>query len=372
MSVVLWRYEHATDRPCGRPGRQDPLPAPSPADRRNDALALAGVLLGFLVVPMAMSGTSIALPLIAVDVGGSAGALQWVVTGYFLAASCLMLIAGSLGDLFGRRLVFRIGAAVYSLSTLGAALAGDILVLDVFRTLSGVSAAGVMAGGGAILASTFDGPARTRAFAMVGTSVGVGLAFGPTFSGWLVGGLGWRAMFGAFAGAGLLVLAGTLFMRESTADRKPKIDVPGTLAFVAGIIALMYGANQVVDRGWTDPWVLGLIGAGLLMLAVFVLVERRSSHPVLDLALVRDRPFLGWLIAALTTAIGTVGVLVYFPTYLQGAGGLSAGAAGTLMLALTLPVLAVPPLAAKLVNRGPPGAGWSWRRSRAWPRATRG
>jgi EmrB/QacA subfamily drug resistance transporter len=332
-----------------------PSGAESPPDsggRVRAALTLGSVLLGYLIVPMAMSGTSVALPRIAADLGGSGGALQWVVTGYFLAASCLMLIAGSLGDLFGRRRIFAVGAVLYVVSTAASAFAPHVLVLDAARTLSGVGAAGVMAGGGAILGSTFEGPARTRAFAMVGTTVGVGLAFGPTFAGWLVSAVGWRAMFGAFAGAGLLLVAGTLVLKESAAEHRPKFDLPGTIAFVLGIVGLMYGTNQVASAGWTSPRVLGFLGAGLLMLAVFVALERRTEHPVLDLALLRGGPFTGWLLAALTTAVGTVGVLVYLPTYLQGAGDFSAGDAGTLMLAMTLPVLAVPPLTGKLVNQG--------------------
>ncbi|MFD3515317.1 MFS transporter [Streptomyces sp. NPDC058657] len=320
--------------------------------RVKAGLTLGSVLLGYLIVPMAMSGTSVALPRIAADLGGSGGALQWVVTGYFLAASCLMLVAGSLGDLFGRRRIFRIGAGLYMLSTFGAALAPHVLLLDVARTLSGVGAAGVMAGGGAILASTFQGAARTRAFAMVGTTVGIGLAFGPTFAGWLVSSVGWREMFAAFGIAGLLLLAGTLFMPESAAERHSRFDALGAVTFMLGIIGLMWGTNQVASAGWASPKVLGWIGAGLLMFVVFVAIERRAQSPVLDLKLLRGGPFTGWLLAALTTAVGTVGVLVYLPTYLQGAGGFSAGDAGTMMLAMTLPILVVPPLAGKLVNQG--------------------
>ncbi|MFG3703264.1 MFS transporter [Micromonospora sp. NPDC047670] len=336
-------------RPAGPPGVR---PSPAAAGRVRAALTLGSVLLGYLVVPMAMSGTSVALPHIAADLGGSGAALQWVVTGYFLAASCLMLVAGSLGDLVGRRRIFTIGAVVYAVSTAGAALAPHVLLLDAARTLSGVGAAGVMAGGGALLASTFEGSARTRAFAMVGTTVGVGLAFGPTLTGWLVSALGWRAMFGAFAGVGVLLVAGTRVMRESAADRRPRFDLPGTAAFVLGVVGLMYGANQVAGAGWTSPVVLAYIGAGLLLLVLFGFLERRTDHPVLDLALLNNGPFLGWLLAALTTAVGTVGVLVYLPTYLQGAAGFSAGDAGTMMLAMTLPVLAVPPLVGRLVNQG--------------------
>jgi EmrB/QacA subfamily drug resistance transporter len=312
------------------------------------------VLLGFLVVPMAMSGASAALPRIAADLGGSAGALQWVVTGYFLAATCFMLVAGSLGDLFGRRRIFRAAAVVYATGTFVAALANDILLLDAARTLSGVGSAGIMAGGGAIVASTYQGPARAKAFASVGTAMGVGVAFGPTLGGWLVSAFGWRAMFGTFAAAGVVVFLGTLLIHESRADRRPKVDLPGAFAFILGVVGLMYGVNQVAQSGWSSPKVLGCIAAGLAMLAVFVHLEQSTERPVLDLALVRNRPFFGWLLAASIIAFGTVGVLVYLPTYLQGAGGFSAREAGTIMLGMTLPILVTPQLTGRLVNRGVP------------------
>ncbi|MEQ3552793.1 MFS transporter [Pseudonocardia nematodicida] len=326
----------------------------TPGGPVRTALTLGGVLIGFLVVPMAMSGTSVALPEISAELGGSGAALQWVVTGYFLAATCLMLVAGSLGDRVGRRLVFAAGVVVWTLSTLGAALSGDVLLLDTARTLSGVGAAAVLACGGAILASTFTGPARTRAFGAVGAVVGTGLAFGPTVAGWLVGTFGWRAMFAVFAAAGLVVLAGTPAMRESTASVRPRFDLTGTLLFVTGMVGLMFGVNRVSQAGWGDPVVLASAGVGALLLVAFAVVQRRVADPVLDLGLVGDRRFVGWLLAAVTLAFGTVGVLVYLPTWLQGAGGLSAQEAGALMLVMTVPVLLVPPLAGQVVARGVP------------------
>ncbi|NYI07376.1 MFS transporter [Allostreptomyces psammosilenae] len=322
--------------------------------RHRPGLTLAAVLLGYLTLPMSMSGTTVALPGIGADLGASGAPLQWVVTGYFLTASCFMLVAGSLGDLFGRRRIFRIGATVYTAGTLAGAAARDVLLLDVARTLTGAGAAGVMAGGGAILATTFTGAARTRAFATVGTVAGVGLALGPTLSGALVGLLGWRPTFLLFAAAGALVLAGTAVIAESRADaeRRPRVDVAGVVTFVAGLALAMFGITQVAGAGWGSPRVLAPLAAGVLLLAAFPLVERRAEHPVLDLALLRDRPFLGWCLAILTMAVGSAGVLIFLPTYLQGAGGLTAGEAGLVMLMMTSPVLFVPPLGGRLINRG--------------------
>ncbi len=312
------------------------------------------VLLGFLTLPMSMSGTTVAIPRIGEDLHATGAALQWVLTGYFLTASSFMLVSGSLADLFGRRRIFATGAVLYAAGALGSATATDIAMLDVARTLSGAGAAGVMAGGGALLAATFQGAARTRAFAAMGTMSGIGLAIGPTLSGWMVGGLGWRVTFALFAVSGLLILLGSFFVAESRADRRPKVDRPGAASFIGGLALLMFGITQGAQAGWGSPRVLGPVAAGALLLVVFVTVERRSDHPVLDLTLIRDRRFLGWCLAALAVPVGSSGVLVFLPTYLQGVNGLSARDAGLTMLMLTAPVLFLPAMGGRLVNRGVP------------------
>lgn len=326
-----------------------------PGARGRPAVTLAAVLLGFLTLPMLMSGTTVALPRIGADLGASGAALQWVVVGYFLAASSLMLVAGSLGDLFGRRRVFAAGAALYTAGALASALATGIWTLDAARTLSGVGAAGVMAGGAAILGGTFTGPARNRAFAAMGTTSGVGMALGPALSGWLVGTLGWRATFAGFAAVGLLIWAGALLMPASRPARRPRIDVAGAVTFIGALGMVMFGFNQAAQSGWRSASVLVPVVTGAVLLAVFVLAERRSPHPVLDLSLLGDRRFVAWCLACLFVAAGPAGVMAFLPTYLQGVNGASAQAAGFTMLMLTVPVLVMPQAGARLVNRGLPG-----------------
>ncbi|MER5321692.1 MFS transporter [Streptosporangium roseum] len=316
------------------------------------AVTLAAVLLGFLTLPMLMSGTTVALPRIGADLHVSGPALQWVLVGYFLAASSLMLVAGSLGDLFGRRRIFAIGAVLYTAGAGISALAGDIILLNAARTLSGIGAAGVMAGGGAILGATFTGTARTRAFAAMGTTAGLGLAAGPTLSGALVDSLGWRTTFAVFAAAGILLWAGTWFMTESRAADRRGIDLPGILTLIGALALIMFGINQAAAAGWGDLRVLGPIAAGALLLVAFTLIEHRSRHPVLDLSVLRDRRFMAWSLASLFVAAGPAGVEIYLPIYLQGATGASARSAGLTMLMLTAPVLLLPQVAGKLINRG--------------------
>ncbi|MEV0381194.1 MFS transporter [Nonomuraea sp. NPDC050643] len=330
-------------------------PVPPPAGRRGrPAVTMAAVLLGFLVLPMLMSGTTVALPRIGADLRASGAARQWVVIGYFLAAASVMLVAGSLGDLYGRRRVFAAGALLYTAAAAASAAATDILLLDAARTLAGIGAAGVMAAGGAILGATFTGQARSRAYAAMGTTAGVGMAIGPTLSGTLVGALGWRVTFAVFAALGLLIWAGAAFMAESRAADRPRVDLPGAATLIGALALAMFGVNQATEAGWAGAQVLVPLAAGPALLVTFVLIERRSPHPVLDLGLLRDRGFVAWCLASLLIAAGPAGITAFLPTYLQGVNGSTAQGAGLTMLMLTTPVLLMPPVGARLVNRGLP------------------
>ncbi|MEU5287567.1 MFS transporter [Streptomyces sp. CA-278952] len=337
------------DDPRSR-GAGDPGPAGRPSPSAPATLPV--ILAGFLALPMSMSGAGVAVPRIGADLGAGGAAAQWVVTGYFLTASALMLVAGSLADVLGRRRVYRLGALVYAGGSLAAALAPTIEVLLAARVLTGLGAAGVMASGGALLAAAFTGPARSRAFAAMGATAGLGLALGPSAAGWMVDALGWRLGFGIFTGAGLVLLTGTLAMRESRATTRPRVDIAGASVLAVGLAGLMLAVSQGPSRGWADPLVLAAAGAGVVGLVALVPVERRAVNPVLDLALLRRRRFMGWLLAAAAMAFGYGGVLAFLPSYLQSPVGHTASSTGLIMLLPTVPMMLLPTLAARLVNRG--------------------
>ncbi|MDJ1131613.1 MFS transporter [Streptomyces iconiensis] len=325
--------------------------------RPDPRVTLLAVLLGVLVVAMSIAGTAVAVPRIGADLHASGTPLQWVVAGYNLAFAAFTLVCGSLADTVGRRRTFAAGATLFAAGALVSAAAHDIWLLDAARILAGIGGAAVMASGGALLANTFEGPARTRAFAAMGTMAGVGIAIGPSLSGWLVDALGWRASFVVYAVVGAVILLGTMKIAESRAAERTRLDKAGAVTFVAGLALVMFGIMQGPESGWSSPLVLGTLAAGLVVLVFFTALQRHREHPVLDLTLVRDPRFLGWNLATLTTSVGFLGVLVFLPTYLQGVNGASAQAAGATMLMLTAPVLALPPLGGALVNRGVPARG---------------
>ncbi len=329
---------------------------PTRTRRRADRWTLAVVLLGFLTLPMSMSGAGVAVPRIAADLGAEGPAAQWVVTAYFLTASSFMLVAGSLGDAVGRRRIYRIGALAYTIGSLAAALAPTIALLLTARVVTGLGAAGVMAGGGALLGATFTGPARTRAFAAMGTTGGLGLALGPTLSGLLIDSVGWRVGFGVFAIAGAILLVGTRLLRETRAQTRPRIDLAGAATFILCLAALMLAVTQGADHGWGAPEVVALLAAAVVLFLGFVLIERRATNPVLDLSLLRRRRFIGWLLAATTMSAGFVGILSFLPSYLQDPAGYTAAQAGLVMILPTLPMMLMPLAGSRLINRGVPPA----------------
>ncbi|MGW7680120.1 MFS transporter [Kribbella sp. NPDC054772] len=315
------------------------------------APTLCVVLAGVVLVAMSISGTAVALPSIGNDLGTAGSPLNWVVAGYNLAFAAMTLVAGSAADRIGRRRVFVVAATVFAIGFLGAAAGRSIVVVDVARIVSGAGGAGIMAAGGALLASAYDGVARHRAFALMGTMAGVGIASGPTLSGLLVTAAGWRGSFGVFAAIGLLIAGAAIRGPES---RSPggSTDWLGSLLFVAALSALMYAVLEAPGVGWAAPRIVTAFVVALLALSAFVIVQRRTKSPVLSPALMANRGFLGWSFATLTTSIGFLGVLVFLPTYLQAAAGLSPAAAGLAMLLLTAPVLLVPMIAVSLVNKG--------------------
>ncbi|WP_433323233.1 MFS transporter [Spirillospora sp. CA-294931] len=325
----------------------------SPAGRRH--LTLAVVLLGVLVVPMSISGAAVALPAIGTDLDASGASLQWVVNAYNLTFASLTLVFGSLADTFGRRRVFALGAALFGAGSALGAVANTIWLLDLSRAVAGAGAAGVLAAGGAILAVTFQGPARTRAFAALGTAAGIGLALGPTASGVLVGALGWRSMFAACTAVLAVALLGTAVIPESRAPERAAIDRAGVATFIGGLALLTLAVVQGPESGWGSPAVLALFAGAAALLAAFVAVELRSAAPVLDLGLVRDRRFLALCLTPVATSFGFVTLLTFLPTYLVGVNEWSAARAGATMLLLTAPVLVAPPIAGWMFNRGVPG-----------------
>ncbi|TIW20336.1 MAG: MFS transporter [Mesorhizobium sp.] len=314
-------------------------------------LVLLSVCLAAMTMPLSFTGPAVALSRIAADLGGSPIELNWVTNAFMLTFGASLMAAGALADNHGRKRVFLAGLATYLLAALGATLATDIAWFDIFRALQGIGGAAAFAGGASALAQEFDGQLRLRAFSFLGTSFGIGLAFGPVASGLLIDAFGWRAIF--FLVAMLAVAAAALGLRTVAESRDPDaagLDWAGAGTFTAALAALTYGVLQAPQSGWIDPLVIALLGVAAACFVAFVIVERRVRRPMLDLTLFRFPRFVGVQFLAAAPAYAFVVLLVLLPIRFIGIEGMSEIKAGQLMICLSGPLLILPLLAGQVAR----------------------
>ncbi|WP_447777439.1 MFS transporter [Variovorax boronicumulans] len=318
----------------------------------NKAWLLAAVCLAALGMPLSFTGPAVVLPAIRDTLGGTPVQLNWVTNAFMLSFGATLMAAGALADAYGRKRVFLLGLAVVALSSALLTLAPGIVAFDLARAVQGLGSAAAFAAGTAALAQLFDGPARLRAFSLIGTSFGVGLSCGSILSGWLADTVGWHAVMLSPGAVSLVALClAAPRMRESRNPQAMGLDVPGTLSFTAALSLLTLGVLQAPDSGWGSPWVLAALAGALAMGAAFIAIERRVAHPMLDLSLFRFPRFVGVQLLAAAPAYGFVVLLVLLPIRFIGLEGRSALEAGGFMFALSGPILIVPTLAAWLAHR---------------------
>ncbi|MEH6418263.1 MFS transporter [Pseudomonas sp. CGJS7] len=333
------------------PLSDSPTAAAAPG-RYDRFLILGAVCLAGLVLPLSFTAPPVAIPAISAELGGSPVALNWMTNAFMLAFGSCLMAAGTLADTYGRKRVFSIGIVAYAVVSLLLALAPNLAVLNGLRIAQGVAAALALAGGNAALSQEFHGPARIRAFSLLGTAFGLGLAFGPSLAGWLVQTQGWRSVFlSSLAIALLATVFGVPRMRESRDPDAAGLDWRGSLSSTAMLALLTVGVLQAPERGWGDGWVIAALVGAALMLAVFVRVENRAARPMLDLSLLKYPRFVGAQLLPIGTGFCYLALIIVLPVRLIGIHGLSALDAGLMMIALSAPMLVVPLLAALLNHR---------------------
>jgi len=320
-------------------------------------LILLSVCLVAVAMPISFTGPAVALLAIGRALGDDPVALNWVTNAFMLAFGSTLLATGVLADLFGRKRIFLAGAGLFIASSLALSAAPNIVAFDLLRAFQGVAAAAAFSGGTAALAQEFDGAARTRAFSLLGTTFGIGLSFGPILSGFLVERYGWHSVLLAIAAiTAIAFCCGAVCLKES---RNPAAQAPdwwGGLTFTASLAALTFGVLEAPEQGWLSSFVLiALLAAGTIG-ALFVAIEMRVAHPLLDLSLFRYPRFVGVQFLAAAPAYGFVVLLILLPIRFTGIEGYDTVETGRLMMALSGPLLFVPFAAALLTRWFSPGA----------------
>jgi EmrB/QacA subfamily drug resistance transporter len=298
---------------------------------------------------------NVALPSIRDDLGASFTDLQWVIDAYALTLAALVLTAGSLADRLGRRRIFAIGLAIFSLASLLCALSPDPTFLNLSRALQGVGGAIMFAVSLALLVQEFPaGRERGMAMGLYGATIGVAVAIGPLVGGALTDGLGWQSIFYLNVPIGLAAIAITyLKLRESRDPNATKIDWPGVATFSGSLFLLVLALVRGNDEGWGSTLIVSLFAGAAVLMAAFFVLEGRVSEPMLPLGLFKRPSFTGVQLAAFAVSASMFALFLYITLYLQNYLGLSPFQAGLRYLPITVVSFFAAPVSGALLSRVP-------------------
>jgi EmrB/QacA subfamily drug resistance transporter len=328
--------------------------AASPTARDPKWWTLAAVCLGVFILLLDITIVNVALADIQDDLHASLSDLQWVIDAYALSLAALLLTAGSLADLFGRRRLFVIGTALFMVGSIACGAAQDIFFLQLSRAFQGIGGAAMFATALALIASAFHGRDRGVAFGAFGATTGVAVAIGPVLGGVLTSGISWRWIF--FVNIPICIVAiaiGTMRVRESHDPRAGTPDWFGFVTFSLALGSLVYGLIHAGQTEWANGRVVLCLVAAAVLLAVFVVSQLRGSDPMFDLTLLRKPTFTGGLIAAFGISASIFSLLTYLVIYVQNVLGYSAVGAGVRFLFLSGTAFVAAAVAGRLTEKVP-------------------
>jgi EmrB/QacA subfamily drug resistance transporter len=346
--------------PQGGPPPASPAQARPPEDagglteRGNKWWTLVAVCLGTFMLLIDITIVNVALPDIQRALNSSFSDLQWIVDAYALTLAAFLLTAGSLADLYGRRLLYLAGVAVFTSASALCGFATSTLMLQLSRGLQGVGGAIMFSVSLALLADAFRGRERGVAFGVWGAITGLAVAIGPLLGGILTSGISWRWIFFVNAPIGVVAfIISVLKVSESRDPRATRPDWPGFVLFTFALASLIYALIESNQKGFTDAVVIGCFAAAAVLLVSFVLVEMRGTHPMFDLSLFRRPTFSGGSVAAFGLSASIFSLLLYLVLYLQDILGFSALGTGVRLMFISGGVLVAATIAGRLSSKVP-------------------
>jgi EmrB/QacA subfamily drug resistance transporter len=278
----------------------------------------------------------VAVPEIQHGLHGTFADVQWVIDAYALSLASLLLTTGSLADRYGRRLLFVIGLAIFTVGSLTCGVAQDPLMLILSRAVQGIGGAIMFATSLALLAQSFRGKDRGVAFGIWGAITGIAVALGPVLGGVITSDINWRGIFLVNLPIGVAAIAITLWkVDESKTPHASRPDWAGFGVLTAGLVSLVYGLIRASEISWSDTGVWICLAVAVVLLGLFAFVERRAERPMFDLTLFRVPTFSGGLMAAFAMNGSLYALLLYLVLYLQDDLGYSALGTGVRLLVLS-------------------------------------
>ncbi|MCZ2859308.1 MFS transporter [Blastococcus sp. VKM Ac-2987] len=340
----------ATDK--SQPGAVAPGEERGPGyERRWWVLATMTVCL--LVVIMGNTILNVALPTLQRELDASQGELQWVVDAYILVFAGLLFSWGVVGDRIGRRRVLLIGLGIFAVGSVLAASSGSAGELIAWRAVMGIGGAAVQPTTLAVITNVFPARERGRAIGVWAGTAGIAVAGGPLAGGAVLEHFWWGAVFLIGVPVALLgIVAVLVFVPESKDPHPGRLDVPGVLLSIVALAGLVYGIiHGGSGAGWTTPGVLVPLLGGLVLLALFVWLQRRSAHPALDVSLFRNPAFSAAAAALGLNFFALLGATFYLVFYLQGVRGYSPLQSGAALIPVALGMALMAPRSSGLAER---------------------
>jgi EmrB/QacA subfamily drug resistance transporter len=309
--------------------------------------------LGVLIAQIDTSVVNLAVKSIGADFKASVTALQWIVDAYNLVYASLLLSAGTLADLYGRRLIFALGIGLFSLGTLVCGLAPDIATLVIGRAVAGLGAALEVPASLAILTIAYpDTRERTRALGIWASCYGIAMVIGPTAGGMLVDSFGWRSIF-------LLIVpfcAVTLFLvltsvPESSSPHGRRLDLPGQALAIAALGSLSLAAIEGPRWGWASTASVGAFSFSIVAAVLFLRRQAGATGALVPLSMLRHRVFTACLAVATAMTFGAYAMLFLTPLYFQTVRGASALHAAVALLPMSLSFIVTSQLSGPVANK---------------------
>lgn len=304
-------------------------------------MVLAIIMVSYLMLVIDISIVLTGLPKIQATLGFSAASLSWIQNAYTLTFGGFLLLGARAGDILGRRRMFMLGLAIFTLASLAIGAAQSPAWMISFRAVQGFGAAVLAPSTLALISTHFEeGHERTRALALYAAAAGIGATVGLVLGGLLADLISWRAGFFINLPIGAALIVGSLRHIRETPRHTGRFDLAGAVTSTLGMFALVFGIVEAAEAGWTSPLTQGAIPAGLLLLGVFLWIEKHARQPLLPLSLLTNARRNGAYAARLLFLCGMAGFWFFTAQYLQRVLGFSPMLAGLAFVPVTIPQLA--------------------------------
>jgi len=313
---------------------------------------MAAVAMGIFLATIDSSIVNLALPTLVRELHTDFPTVQWVVLGYLLGLTALMLSVGRLADIRGKKPLYIAGFVIFTIGSVLCGLSPTIYALILFRIVQSIGAAMILALGSAIVTENFPPEERGRALGIYGTAVSIGIVIGPTLGGLLIDAFSWRWIFFVNLPVGII---GTLMAIRYIPAIKPRggqrFDIWGSLTMVAGLLCLLIGLTWGQNIGFSEIRILGLFSGSLIFFLAFLYIEAHIEDPIIDLSLFLDEKFSVGLITGFITFFVIAGIILLMPFYLENVLGYDTRQVGLMLAIVPIAMGIIAPIAGSVSDR---------------------